>query len=187
VIFVFHAHADAGWNPLVRPPRLGGAARTGVFSTRAPHRPNPIGLSLVRVEAVDRHGDPPTVTLSGGDFLDGTPVLDLKPYLSDADGPHGPVRRGWLEGAPDVPRLAVEFAPAARAVLDQAAGVGRSDLEALITGMLALDPRPAFQRGDDAEYAARLLDYDIHWVTEGRRCRVVAIRTRESARTAPGP
>lgn len=85
VIFVFHAHVDAGWNPLVRPPRLGGTAKTGVFSTRAPHRPNPIGLSVVRLEAVDRNADPPTVTLSGGDFVDGTPVLDLKPYVPRFD------------------------------------------------------------------------------------------------------
>jgi tRNA-Thr(GGU) m(6)t(6)A37 methyltransferase TsaA len=178
VLFVFHGNLADGWNPLVRPPRLGGAAKMGVFATRAPHRPNPIGMSLVKLERVERTETGPVLHFSGGDFLDGTPVLDLKPHFPEADRARGTVRIGWLETAPEWPSLEVEFAPAARAALARLAGEGYPDLEALLVSTLRRDPRPAFQRDEDADYAMRIADdrLDVHWVTEGNRCRVVEIR-----------
>ena len=86
IIFAFH-DVDAGhWNPTVRPPRLGGAKRVGLFASRSPHRPNPIGISAVRIDRVeaDARGGP-KLHVSGADFLDGTPVLDIKPYIKYAD------------------------------------------------------------------------------------------------------
>jgi len=178
VLFVFHANLADGWNPLVRPPRLGGARKMGVFATRAPHRPNPIGMSLVKLDRVERTATGPVLHLSGGDFLDGTPVLDVKPHLPEADRAAETPRIGWLETAPAWPALEVEFAPAARAALTRLAGEGYAGLETLLISTLRRDPRPAFQRGDDAEYAMRIADdrLDVHWVTEGDRCRVVEIR-----------
>jgi tRNA-Thr(GGU) m(6)t(6)A37 methyltransferase TsaA len=176
VLFVFHGHPADEWNPMVRPPRLGGERKMGVFATRAPHRPNPIGLSRVALDRLDRDADPPTLHLSGVDFLDGTPVLDVKPYLAEADGEPAGARAGWIESVPEIPRLTVVFEESARHALDGFTAEGYSELEALLTGMLELDPRPAFQRHADGEYAARVLDFDVHWAMHGTTCRVVAIR-----------
>jgi len=178
VLFVFHANLADGWNPLVRPPRLGGARKMGVFATRAPHRPNAIGMSLVKLDRVERTEAGPVLHFSGGDFLDGTPVLDLKPHLPEADRARETPRTGWLETAPPWPALEVEFAPTARTALARLADEGHPDLEALLVSTLRRDPRPAFQRDQDADYAMRIADdgLDVHWVTKGNRCRVVEIR-----------
>jgi len=185
VLFVFHDNMTAGWNPLVRPPRLGGTRKMGVFATRAPHRPNPIGMSLVRIDRVDHKADPPAIHISGGDFLDGTPVLDLKPHLPDSDRAAGEVRTGWLEEAPRKPPLEVGVTAAAHAILEHLAAEGYPELEVLLTSMLRLDPRPAFQQGEDARYAARVLDFDIHWEMRGTVCRVFEIRDlRDESETA---
>ena len=86
LVWVFSENVDKGWSPTVRPPRLGGNVRMGVFATRAPFRPNPIGLSAVRLERVELHPlDGPVLHLSGVDLVDGTPILDIKPYVPLAD------------------------------------------------------------------------------------------------------
>ena len=86
LIWVFSENKEAGWSPTVRPPRLGGNQRVGVFATRSPFRPNPIGLSCVKLEGVDLSTpDGPVLFVSGADLVDGTPILDIKPYLPYAD------------------------------------------------------------------------------------------------------
>ncbi|WP_300794079.1 tRNA (N6-threonylcarbamoyladenosine(37)-N6)-methyltransferase TrmO, partial [uncultured Akkermansia sp.] len=86
LVWVFSENVNKGWSPTVRPPRLGGNVRMGVFATRAPFRPNPIGLSAVRLEKVELHPlDGPVLHLSGVDLVDGTPILDIKPYVPLAD------------------------------------------------------------------------------------------------------
>ena len=86
IVFHFHLTAGQGWHPTVRPPRLGGNRRLGVFASRSPFRPNAIGLSVVRLEGIDRERtDGPVLLLGGVDLVDGTPVLDVKPYLPYAD------------------------------------------------------------------------------------------------------
>ena len=105
ILFVFHGHENDDGKLLVRPPRLGGTRKMGVFATRSPHRPNPIGLSLVRLEGVEPDESSPAIHVSGVDFLDGTPVLDIKPYLPGGDIARGEVRTGWLEKAPEWPAL----------------------------------------------------------------------------------
>ncbi|PRP97378.1 tRNA (N6-threonylcarbamoyladenosine(37)-N6)-methyltransferase TrmO [Enhygromyxa salina] len=151
----FHACAKAGWRPTVRPPRLGGAARLGVFATRAPHRPNPIALSLVRLLAVEDR----QLRVSGGDLLDGTPVLDIKPYLPWAElRPDASCE--WAPSAP--PGLAVRFSTSAAAQL--AAHPHPDQLRTLIAQSLGWDPRPAHQRSNsDREFAAALLDVDVRF------------------------
>ncbi|APX92032.1 tRNA (N6-threonylcarbamoyladenosine(37)-N6)-methyltransferase TrmO [Halomonas sp. 1513] len=171
--FIFH-HSPERWTPLVRPPRLGGNAKLGVFATRSTHRPNRLGLSLAALGAIDtRHGV--ALELHGCDLVDGTPVLDIKPYLPWAEALPD-ARAGMAADAP--PRHAVRFSQDAEDALEQ-----RSDsasLRALIEQVLAQDPRPAYHRDKgDAErvYGVRLRDVDVRFCAEGEGFRVVAIAT----------
>lgn len=175
VVFVFHEHDAKAWKPSIRPPRLGGARKVGVLASRSPHRPNPIGLSAVRLVRID-----PTapggveIHVAGVDVLDGTPVLDIKPYLPYADSiPEA--KAGWAEEP--IRRHEVRFTPMAIAAIE-ARLEARPNLREMIVEMLSLDPRPAFQQrrmpADLAEaqgtrYGFRLFDYDVKWeIREGR-------------------
>ncbi len=155
--FLFHQSPER-WTPLVRPPRLGGNRKVGVFASRSTHRPNRLGLSLVELLAVDL-GDGVRLTLAGADLVSGTPVLDIKPYLPWAEA-RPEARGGFAPEAP--PRLAVRFeapAEAALAVREDAAS-----LRALIIEVLAQDPRPAYRRGGEARtYGVRLRDVDVRF------------------------
>ena len=95
LIYIFHAIEKGKWKPTVRPPRLGGNKRTGVFATRSNFRPNPLGISAVKLEKIVPDGETIRLELSGVDLLDGTPVLDIKPYIPFADA-HPDATSGWL-------------------------------------------------------------------------------------------
>jgi tRNA-Thr(GGU) m(6)t(6)A37 methyltransferase TsaA len=180
VIFVFHRHDAKQWKPQVRPPRLGGAKKVGVLASRSPHRPNPIGLSAVKLERIDPDA-PGGVELhfSGVDFLDGTPVLDIKPYLPYADS-LSDAQSGWAQEP--IEKLRVEFSDRARDSLLQLktthASAQSCDLEALIVQILELDPRPAFQKRKlphwtpgalGTRYGFKLFEFDVKWeIQEGR-------------------
>ena len=135
LIWQFSAAVREDWSPTVRPPRLGGNVRMGVFATRSPFRPNPIGLSCVRLEGVEQRTDGPVLIVSGADLMDGTPIYDIKPYLpyadckADAAGGFAPQR---------AEELAVEFPPELLARVPE-------DKRAALTGVLAQDPRPHYQ------------------------------------------
>lgn len=156
--FVFHETAARGWSPLVRPPRLGGNTRVGVFASRSTHRPNPIGLSLVELEGIDTEGGV-ALRLIGADLLDGTPVLDIKPYIPFVEA-RPEARGGFVDGPP--PLLPVHWSEQA---LHDLAGLNQAppELRALIEQVLAQDPRPAYQ--DDASrcYGIRLYDLNIRF------------------------
>ena len=137
LIWSFSRAVREGWSPTVRPPRLGGNARMGVFATRSPFRPNPIGLSSVKLESVELHPSlGPVLHVSGADLLDGTPILDVKPYLPYTDA-HPDARAGFT-AAGERRTLAVVFPP------DLLERIPPSDRAAL-TGVLAQDPRPSYQ------------------------------------------
>ncbi len=138
LIWEFSQNRREGWSPTVRPPRLGGNARMGVFATRSPFRPNPIGLSCVRLERVEWDGPQgPALHVSGADLMDGTPIYDIKPYVPYADC-HPEATQGFAP--PDTARLLkVEIPPEQ---LDRVPGEDRAALK----GVLAQDPRPAYQR-----------------------------------------
>jgi tRNA (adenine37-N6)-methyltransferase len=156
--FVFHETAERGWSPLVRPPRLGGNVRVGVFASRSTHRPNPIGLSLVELTGIDTsHGV--TLQLSGVDLLDGTPVLDIKPYIPFVES-RPQARAGFVDGPP--PLLPVHWSETAQRDLDNVQTT-HPGLAALIEQVLAQDPRPAYQ--DDASrcYGVHLYDLNIRF------------------------
>lgn len=185
VIFAFHDSLDEGWNPTVRPPRLGGSRRVGVFASRSPHRPNPIGISAVRIERIEpaRKGRGPRVHVSGVDLLDGTPVLDLKPYLPYSDS-FPRATAGWLPPTPARRRRKVTFSPSARAGLRVLESSGYPELRNLIAGLLSQDPRPAHQKDEFGRvYKMRLLDLDVHW----RSLAQGATRVESVNRPGPSP
>lgn len=141
------------WSPTVRPPRLGGNTRMGVFATRSPYRPNPIGLSSVRLVAVER-GE---LIVSGADVLDGTPIYDIKPYLSFSDS-HPDAQNGFAEETKDR-TLEVVFYPGVDQVLTRCCP--RDTLVQEISYILAQDPRPAYQDDPEREYKMDYAGYRI--------------------------
>ncbi len=143
LIWVFSQAARAGWSPTVRPPRLGGNARLGVFATRSPFRPNPIALSAVKLEGVERRPDlGPVLRVSGADLMDGTPILDIKPYLPYADALEA--TGGFTDACPR-PTLAVDIPSPWREVVPP-------PLLAPLTEVLAQDPRPSYQHDPQRVY-----------------------------------
>jgi tRNA-Thr(GGU) m(6)t(6)A37 methyltransferase TsaA len=168
LIFGFHETAGHGWKPTVRPPRLGGNQRVGVFASRSTYRPNGLGLSLVRLEGIETGGgEGPVLLLGGLDLIDGTPVYDIKPYLSYAESVPD-AASGFAGG--DIPRLAVEVA-------DEAADEWLLLPErerAVIREALALDPRPAVQVEEaDRVFGALLCRRNVRFVVNQGVCRIL--------------
>jgi tRNA-Thr(GGU) m(6)t(6)A37 methyltransferase TsaA len=177
VIYVFHEHGSRNWKPSIRPPRLGGAQKVGVLASRSPHRPNPIGLSaveLVRIDLDDPRGA--AIHVRGGDFLDGSPVLDIKPYLPYADSiPNASA--GWA--AEPIEKISVEFTALAEKKIRELADAPREEqLREMIVEVLELDPRPAFQKrrlpphsaeAQGLDFGFALLNFDVKWRIEKGR------------------
>ncbi|WP_275286434.1 tRNA (N6-threonylcarbamoyladenosine(37)-N6)-methyltransferase TrmO [Halomonas elongata] len=158
VTFLFHLSPER-WTPLVRPPRLGGNARIGVFASRSTHRPNRLGQSLVELEGIDTDDAGVCLRLRSVDLVDGTPVLDIKPYLPWAES-RPEARAGFAPEPP--PRLPVRINRAAQATLD--ARPDADSLRALIQQVLAQDPRPAYRKGaEERVYGVRLRDVDVRF------------------------
>ena len=169
VIFGFHAAPHGG--PTVRPPRLGGRERLGVLATRSTHRPNGLGLSAVTLEAVA----PGRLTIGGADLLDGTPVLDIKPYLPWSDAVPD-AAAGFAEAPP--PARPVYFAPAAEAALAQRPD--GEDLRHRLAAVVALDPRPATGRTEGRVYRMAFADVDVAFVEEEHGLRVLSLEADSS-------
>ncbi len=161
--FVFHQAMREQWQPRVRPPRLGGNRSVGVFASRAPFRPNPIGLSVVRLEQVITEGESVALELSGADLMDGTPVLDIKPYLPYVESIPDAIA-GFAPTPPDA-QVAVRFSELAESQL--AERVDGDALRLLITRILELDPRPAYAQEDGRIYGFRMYDFDLRWQMDG--------------------
>lgn len=173
LVFVFHQTADKGWSPLVRPPRLGGNQKKGVFATRATFRPNPVGLSVVKLEGVQRRGEQLVLLLSGLDLLDGTPVLDIKPYLPYSDAlPEA--AGGFADAAPET-MMTVSLSEQALAFCQSST---IADLQIFIEKVLKQDPRPPYkkQRDEVQSYGMTLYDLNIKWTVDGEHNHVTEIR-----------
>ncbi|MBN2871613.1 MAG: tRNA (N6-threonylcarbamoyladenosine(37)-N6)-methyltransferase TrmO [Halothiobacillaceae bacterium] len=171
LVWAFHAkrRMQAGDSSTVRPPRLGGNARVGVFASRAPIRPNPIGLSVVRLLEVQRDTAGVRLHLGGIDLLDGTPILDVKPHVPYADCPPDS-QAGWANRAPE--RLAVVWG-AAEVWLERLA----PERLALIEQTLAQDPRPAFHDDPERVYGVRIEEIDVRFVVREKRAEIREIVT----------
>lgn len=159
LIWQFSEAVRADWSPTVRPPRLGGNTRMGVFATRSPFRPNAMGLSCVRLEGIRR--DPALGTVldvSGADLLDGTPIYDVKPYLPYADC-RPEATGGFAAAAPGSPVRVV----CPDELLERMPPEKR---EALL-GVLAQDPRPSYQDDPDRVYGMRFADMELRFTVDG--------------------
>ncbi|ART62220.1 tRNA (N6-threonylcarbamoyladenosine(37)-N6)-methyltransferase TrmO [Kushneria marisflavi] len=158
ISFLFHQSPER-WTPLIRPPRLGGNARVGVFASRSTHRPNRLGLSLVELVGIE-YTPSLTLILRGHDLVDATPVVDIKPYLPWADSADN-VRAGFAPAPPS--SLRVELSHECRQTLNERAD--GEHLATLIGEVLAQDPRPAYRRNkhDDRCYGVRLFDLDVRF------------------------
>lgn len=155
LLWEFSENKRDGWSPTVRPPRLGGEKRKGVFATRSPFRPNPIGLSCVKLEGVEYTRDlGPVIYVSGVDLMDGTPIYDIKPYITYTDSRPNAVQ-GFAEDFVDY-ALNVNFP---QDLLDMIP----AEKQAGIIGILKHDPRPAYQDSSDRVYGVKYLDFDIHF------------------------
>ncbi len=168
LLWEFSKAVRDGWSPTVRPPRLGGNTRMGVFATRSPFRPNPVGLSCVRLERVELNApDGPVLHLSGADLMDGTPIFDIKPYLPYVDckpkasnGFALAQQEGVL--SVDIPegiaaRFPAEKLPALKAVLAQ-------------------DPRPQYISDPEREYTMSFAGFEVSFTVDGGRLSVTAVR-----------
>ncbi|WP_370977800.1 tRNA (N6-threonylcarbamoyladenosine(37)-N6)-methyltransferase TrmO [Agaribacterium sp. ZY112] len=167
--FVFHAVPENNWKPTVRPPRLGGNKRMGVFATRSPVRPNRLGLSVVKLEGIDTSKGV-TLLLSGLDLLDGTPVVDIKPYVPYVDA-RKDATNDFAETEPEL--LAVRFSEAAQEQVTQLQisydknthGQQAINLQRLIEQVLQQDPRPKYQALDEERvYGMHLLNFNLRWL-----------------------
>lgn len=156
-----------GWSPTVRPPRLGGNRRMGVFATRSPFRPNPLGLSCVRLREIRRdRALGPVLIVAGADLLDGTPIYDVKPYLPYADC--RPDAVGGFAARPKEADLTVECPPA---LLDRVPADKRSALLAA----LAQDPRPQYQDDPERVYGMAFAGLEVKFQVAGDRLAVTEI------------
>lgn len=158
LIWRFSESEREDWSPTVRPPRLGGNVSMGVFATRSPFRPNPIGLSCVRLIGIDEASpDGPALLVAGADLMNGTPILDIKPYLPNVDS-HPEATEGFAGAVKDY-SLAVIIPE------EWLAMVPESKREAL-RGVLAQDPRPGYRRGDARPFGVEFAGLDVRFTVE---------------------
>ena len=167
LIWQFSEAVRDDWSSTVRPPRLGGNTRVGVFATRSPYRPNPIGLSSVKLVGIEKTADRGTVIIvSGADLMDGTPIYDIKPYLAYTDS-HPDATGGFADGVKDyslevcIPEeLCTMIAP--------------EDRETLI-GLLSHDPRPSYINDPEREYGMSFKNLNVYFKVSGRVLTVTRI------------
>ena len=170
IIWQFSEAVRTGWSPTVRPPRLGGNARMGVFATRSPFRPNNLGLSCVKLEGIEQTKDLGTVIhVSGADLMDGTPIFDIKPYIPYADA-HPEAIGGFTDTAGEF-LLEVEFPADLLSLLPESKRTAA-------VGVLSHDPRPSYRRKPGRIYGLPFAGFDIRFTVEGDKltvCEVVPL------------
>ena len=189
VLFVFHEALRESWKATVRPPRLGGDRRIGVFASRSPFRPSPIGMSVVRLRGIRCRGGKVVLDIDGVDILDNTPVLDLKPYLPYADIVPA-ATGGFAPEAPASEALPTSFTPTAEA---QALALEKRlpGFRELARKVVSADPRPAYQREPGRVYGVFLHEYEVVWEAGEDSAVIVAVNRaepppkRRSATTRP--
>lgn len=168
LIWQFHLAEREKWSPTVRPPRLGGNKRVGVFATRSPFRPNPIGLSSVRLLRIDPG---PVLVVSGADLVDGTPIYDIKPYVTYADC-HPDARSGFANEAPaatlcvDDPLHLLDSLPA--------------DVRNSLVGVLSYDPRPHYQADPERIYTVEYDRYEVRFNVSDANATIDSITVKKS-------
>lgn len=167
IIWQFSENLRSSWSPTVRPPRLGGEIRKGVFATRSPFRPNPIGLSCVKIEKIEFTKElGPVISVSGVDMTDDTPIYDIKPYITYTDS--RPDAKQSFAGDFIDYGLKVDFPEKLLSLIPD-------EKQAGIIGILRHDPRPAYQDSPDRVYGVRYLDFDVHFKVKDNILTVIDI------------
>ena len=167
LLWGFSENEERPFSATVKPPRLGGKTRMGVFATRSPYRPNAIGLSCVRLERVEPDTpDGPVLVVGGADLLDGTPIYDIKPYLPQVDA-HPEARGGFSHPAEETAE--VVFPEELRKKLPE-------EIRQTVTELLEQDPRPGYDTDKQREFVMSYAGYDIHFRAEGERLTVFEVR-----------
>ncbi|MFV0576326.1 MAG: tRNA (N6-threonylcarbamoyladenosine(37)-N6)-methyltransferase TrmO [Vibrio sp.] len=163
LLFLFDQNLQAGWKPTVRPPRLGGNERIGVFASRSTFRPNGIGMSAVELKGITQQGNQTWVELGSTDLVDGTPIIDIKPYLPYSDSIPD-AKGGFAETEPET--LPVIFSASAQLSLKSLPQ--SQHIQTVIEQVLQQDPRPAYKKNkaDDKEYAVHLFDLNVKFKIE---------------------
>lgn len=169
LIWQFSKAEREGWSPTVRPPRLGGNTRMGVFATRSPYRPNSVGLSSVRLISIDLNTpDGPVLTVAGADLLDGTPIYDIKPYLAYTDA--HPEATGGFAFGPGEGTVEVNCPP------DLLATVPAEKQQELLA-LLAQDPRPGYVEDPDRIFGMEYAGFDVRFTVNNGILTVVELRS----------
>ncbi len=172
LLWLFSQVRQEGWSPTVRPPRLGGNARLGVFATRSPYRPNPIGLSCVRLVGLEEHAGLGTVLrVAGADLMDGTPILDVKPYLPYADCRSDAV--GGFAAADAGQVLTVDFPDRWLALVPPEKRNG-------LKNVLSRDPRPPYQRDSERIYGLSFGNLNIRFTVKATHLTVIEVKIAEN-------
>ena len=168
LLWKFSEAVSESWSPTVRPPRLGGNKRMGVFATRSPFRPNPIGLSSVKLERIYHDGDNGTVIeVSGADLMDGTPIYDIKPYIAYTDS--HPEALGGFSGDVFENTLTVNFT-------DKIAENLPKDILEPLTEILESDPRPGYKADGDRIYSFEYAGYNIKFSVDNNIMTVISVK-----------
>ncbi len=176
LIFGFHQTPPASWRPLVRPPRLGGNKKIGVFASRSPFRPNNLGLSRVELRGISIHKGKASLTVSCPDIVDGTPIYDIKPYLHYADA-NAQARCGFAPDSPEI-KLKVFFSSSAEVQLHEIAAQNPSymQLKTTLEEVLQYDPRPAYKDAQEQTlYGMKLYEFNIQWYVKDQELEVVSV------------
>ena len=172
LVWVFDQAVRKDWSPTVRPPRLRGNTRMGVFATRSPFRPNGLGLSCVRLTGVEMHGsEGPVLTVAGADLMDGTPIFDIKPYVPYADA-HPEAKGGFTSCLADC-TLKVEFPEACRRMFSL-------DQQNAIVGILERDPRPHYHTNGERVYGMPFAGYDIRFRVHDGKAEILEVAEEKS-------
>lgn len=172
LLFLFDQNLDAGWKPTVRPPRLGGNERVGVFASRSTFRPNGIGMSAIEIKGITKQGDQVYLDLGNVDLVDGTPIVDIKPYIPYSDS----IPDATGSYAADEPEtLPVTFSYSATEELEKRGYIEYE--KTVIEQVLAQDPRPAYKKNkqDNKEYAVNLFDLNVKFVVSDNLITVTTI------------
>lgn len=174
ISFIFHENLQGGWKDTVRPPRLGGNEKVGVFASRSTFRPNPMGLSVVKNLGLNDNNE---LVVAGVDLLDQTPIIDIKPYIRYADSVSD-ASCGFAEIAPDT-MMQVDYSELAHSKLNKLRHK-HPDFTELLQNILEQDPRPAYKSGtkDEKTYSVLLYDYDVKWQVSGSINYVVDIEAK---------
>lgn len=174
LIWVFSENVDKGWHMTVRPPKLGGNKRVGIWASRSPFRPNPIGLSCVKLESVDVVQGRVTLYISGADLMNGTPILDVKPYLAYAES--HPDSTDGFQNELDHSHLTVEDPENLLACYPKAAA------NALVQ-ILSEDPRPHYQHDPDRIYGMKYGGKNVRFRVAGNQLIITAVENLSSSRS----